>query len=106
MGIARTDYVMLAARLEYGTLDYDVIEDYMDNTYSNEVTIHKGLTVISDGMNGEYLFIGKVLAKSVDDGIPPMCPTPEGSGEIRKKIKDQFGIVYASVSVWVFTHWH
>lgn len=106
MGAERTDYVMLAARLEYGTLDNDVIEEYIDNAYSNKVTIHKGLTVINDGMNGDYLFIGKVLAKSDEDGFLPMCPTPEGSSEIKKMIQDQFGIVLALVSVWVFSHWH
>lgn len=72
MGVRRTDYVVLGSKFDYkefkrlinGDLDGDGIEEYEDNPYSEKIGGKKGITFISDGMNGEYVVIGKVLIKS------------------------------------------
>ena len=41
----------------------EVEEDYLDSPYRG-ITNHNGVTIISDGMDGEYVCIGYVIAKS------------------------------------------
>lgn len=48
---------------------YDDLEPFEDSAFEG-IKHHEGLCVLFDGMNGEYVAIGKVLAKSRDgDGL-------------------------------------
>lgn len=111
MGVARTDYVMMAMKWDCCFIEdeeIDIVELYEDNGYTQKITEYKGLTVVSDGMNGKYTFIDKVLAKAINyEGLPPIdCYTKKGLKKIKSLITDQFGIHLPNVKVWVFTHWH
>jgi hypothetical protein len=68
-------YLMWATRLPYEGMKewekqhekdfYDSFEDFMeDSAFSSEVEHKDGIFCLFDGMNGQYIFIGKVLAKS------------------------------------------
>jgi len=113
MGVQRTHYVMLAAKLPFDTFDFDKdykkYHQYEDNGYEFKVTEHNGLTIISDGMNGEYVFIGKVIKKVLeyDALVPTNCSvfSPEERYIIADSIKIEFGIEVV-VDVWAFTHCH
>jgi len=107
MGVNRTDYVMLAVKLPF-----EAIEDtdcYEDDGYSDKITSHNGLTVVSDGMNGNYLFIGRIIRKAIKGyglDITDCSASTFLEMELLKiLIKSEFNID-APVRVWAFTHWH
>ena len=109
MGTTQTHYVMFAVRLPFPK-DDALYEPYEDNGYSRIITIHNGLTIVSDGMNSGYMFIGKVLSKGLDyEGLEITDCSP-CSDEERKRvvsiIKDKFNIENPEVRVWAFTHFH
>jgi len=127
MGVRRTDYVFLGIKLnkeeqdsvfinKFG--DRDPIENpYEDNGYVRNVTSHNGITTITDGMCGDYCFIGKVLAKGIcDEGFVEeidctmtdemMCLIYKTRMELDSEFKLNFINCDKSVKLWVFTHWH
>lgn len=67
MSVHLNTYVMLGALLPYAAFKsdgwHDRLEPYMDNAF-NDLQHYDGLCVLWDGMNGKYVAIGKVLAKS------------------------------------------
>ena len=56
------DYAETKARHEGGV--WDKIEPYTDNAFKPEVNPKDGLTVLYDGMDGRYIAIGHVIAKT------------------------------------------
>lgn len=124
MGVYRTDYIMLAHRIlnieERNNLflskfgDIDTIDNpYEDNAYSQEKVSYNGLTMVSDGLCGNYCFIGKVLVKVVDfeNGIPMYDGSRNPAKDYMKDIvidtlKQEFNIEYPDVRLWVFSHYH
>ena len=109
MGVDRTDYVMLAAKLSCDNISFDDVDEYDDSGYSHDITIHNGLTVVYDGMNSDYVFIGRVMEKAIDgeglDITDCSCATQIEIELLRALIKSEFNID-APVRVWAFTHWH
>jgi hypothetical protein len=97
--------------------DSDIVEkiydDYDDNPYKEEVTKTKsGLTIVVDGMNGKYIFFGKIVQKALDyDGLDFTV-----FEEIDEKNKEEvvkeaskifdFIVTKSDVKNIVFTHWH
>lgn len=66
MSVQCNTYVMIGALFPYSELfenQYDRLEPYTDSAFKG-IHHHNGLCVLPDGMNGEYVAIGKVLAKS------------------------------------------
>ncbi len=113
MGVDRINYVMLAVRLLFDEVSSDeekyneYLDTYEDEGYSSEITKHNGLTMVSDGMNGEYAFIGEVITKTMDfEGLSITdCSVKEKDIErIKFLIMDQFEIPSPDVKVWAFTH--
>jgi hypothetical protein len=90
MSVQTTQYVMLGNRFKYddfynrvqrrvatnprdaeAELDKwrDEVEDlYYDNTHSDDIHHHQGIAIVSDGMNGEYVCVGYIIAKSNEYG--------------------------------------
>jgi hypothetical protein len=66
MGVKATHYVTYGLKLPFKFFSEEQREElydlYDDNAYKEKIT-HEDISVISDGMGGEYLFIGKILAK-------------------------------------------
>jgi hypothetical protein len=59
-------YVMVGALFPYDALKgaYDRLEPYMDSPFTMNIEHREGLCVLYDGMNGEYVAIGRVLEKT------------------------------------------
>ena len=123
MGVERTHYIMLGVKFPFNIIDHDNLLDdgyyekyevYEDNGYEEEITEHCGLTMVSDGMNGEYIFIGKVIQKKLDhEGFKPTDCLQFSQNEmkllehlIKSKFEEEAKDMDIKVSVWVFTHWH
>ena len=72
----------------------------------------KGITVLYDGMNGQYMFIGQVLTKSgADQGMVPfeiIIGTPWDRYAIAQKIESLFGIKlnYIDIRPYFIPHYH
>lgn len=43
---------------------HDFLTPYMDSAFDLETNPHENITVLYDGMNGEYIAIGHVIAKT------------------------------------------
>ena len=65
MSVQCNTYILRGALLPYADFKdrYDDLEPYMDSAFKG-VHHHNGLCVIYDGMNGKYVAIGRVLAKT------------------------------------------
>ena len=123
MGVEKTHYIMMGVKLPFNITDrdnllddgdYEKYEKYEDNGYEEKITEHCGLTMVSDGMNGKYVFIGKVVKKGLDyDGFEPTDCLQFSQDEmellghlIKSKFEEELKDIDIKVSVWVFTHWH
>ena len=101
---------------------YELMDAYHDNTYQEGITpTASGIHIISDGMNGDYVVVGKILQKAIYNGLKLMeIPTShqDGTDEFIQQYRDiypeiekldqglgtKFGGMYAKVIV--FSHWH
>lgn len=110
MSVRRNDYVVVGVKLPWSDDVYGLLEnDHYDNGYKPEITEHNGLTMIADGMDGKYIIVGKVLAKSMDyDGLPMTeCrATDIMRCKVKTAVRETLNIDDPEVRVWAFTHWH
>lgn len=91
---------------------YSSFEGYMDDSSFNAKIVHKdGIFCLFDGRDGEYIIIGRVLAKSSDgeyiatDGPMKMPILTELEQElIRESVKRVFGIE-GEFTHWLVTHY-
>lgn len=97
--------------------DSDIVEkiydDYDDNPYKEEVTKTKnGLTIVVDGMNGKYIFFGKIIQKALDhDGLDFTVFEEIDEKDKEEIVKEaskifDFIVTKSDVKNIVFTHWH
>lgn len=73
MSVQTNTYAIIGAMIPYkaaGGDNYERLEPYFDSAFDG-IHHHDGLCVISDGMNGDYAVVGKVLAKSDEFGHLP-----------------------------------
>lgn len=111
MGCRRTDYVMIAVPFDpraFSEDDYQKYDLYLDNPYQE--TYDDNLSIIIDGMNNDYAFIGKILAKAIEsDGLPVTVCTAEPSeiAEIERKAKlVNPQIFHQPAKIVAFSHFH
>ena len=88
------EYLVYGIKLVYDEAFADQYEQHDQYHDSPE-----GLLMLVDGMNGEYILIGKQLAMSEDDdplgqGDPVLIPVPDPAEALRiaKQIRNVFGI--------------
>lgn len=116
MGVNHDHYIIVGVKLEYGTLDkmFNVgeFEDLELDGVVNQWDAKVGdFVFISDGMNGEYDVVGKIIQKAEGDEfeglemIDCMAAFNKHKEEVRKKLFD-LKIYLGPVSVFVFTHYH
>src|SRR5258708_6468069 len=94
MSVTMTNYCIVGALLPYAPFKddgwYDKLEPYIDALDGDPKP--DDLCCIFDGMNGEFVAIGHVIAKSGEDGafdVPiklPETPLPENLAGLREKI--------------------
>lgn len=97
--------------------DSDIVEkiydDYDDNPYKEEVAKTKsGFTIVVDGMNGKYIFFGKIVQKALDHDGLDFTVFEKLSKKQKEEIIEEaskvfnFEIKASDVKHIVFTHWH
>jgi hypothetical protein len=101
MSSQQNTYVMIGAIFPYelfkGDEIYDKLEPYTDNAFDG-IHNHKGICVLFDGMNGEYVAIGYVLAKSDNhEGLeaPVVINGQIGTADIKADIQRFIGDIVA-----------
>lgn len=119
MSVQKNTYMLIGAKWEFKEF-YELPEikkdvekwagwkredDYHDSAFEG-IHHHNGLCVISDGMNGKYVYVGCVIKKSdnygdIDDYINDEEVTPE---QVSQRIKDEFNID-VDCEMHVFTHY-
>jgi hypothetical protein len=142
MSTTATHYVMFALRLprdvykmtwEDAAAAATLLDKLEDDGSKTQVTHVNGLTSVSDG-NGQYVFLGKVLAKGLGhEGLPVVCCQPEEPahrlslgllGTLKELLGKRFDLLHPALQqylaehpaeadeyfwqfkVWAFTHWH
>jgi hypothetical protein len=93
-------YVLFGRRFDYDMVNtvlgedkvHDLLDPYRDDPRKPEFNPMNGVTVLYDGMNGEYVYVGCVIAKS-----------PEGQGfedpvEIPVVTTEMNSAVYAAIN--------
>ena len=124
MGTTANQYLMVGVKLPYRSCklgDEDKFEPFYDETYKEAINHHDGLCVISDGMDGKYTFIGRVLEKAINDywiNGPIDCEraggiynSPAGKEMLAALITKTFPelellVEPCDIGVWFFTHYH
>lgn len=87
-------YVMIGAVLPYGPFQgkSDELDPWRDSAFKG-IEHRNGITVLYDGMNGEYVAVGKVLAKTENwRGFEDPVPL---AGDLTIKELIEFGKVLA-----------
>ncbi|HID9808664.1 TPA: hypothetical protein ACXI3M_006725 [Pseudomonas aeruginosa] len=112
MSVQSNTYVLVGVKLPFEHFNEDQRESHEAYTDRSRKGIHhhNGLCVIDDGMNGEYCFIGRVLAKSIDadgEGLPiTECTVPAGlRAEVSDLLVEHFELSEPDVRLWAFTHY-
>ena len=98
MSVQCNTYVMIGASFPYdffGDDDmYEKLEPYMDSAFKG-IHHHNGICILSDGMNGEYFVVGRVLAKSADHQglVAPLVvrTTDNERSEVKHAIEQALG---------------
>jgi len=112
MSVQCNTYVMIGVKIPYpeeATDEfYDKIEPYTDSSFGG-IEHRDGLTVLLDGMNGEYMTIGKILAKTESyEGFEHPIEVHFNNEEffhVASSIEEHFGIKNPKVGVWVISHY-
>ena len=113
MSVQANTYVMTGVVLPYMKQDglYEKLEPYMDSAFKG-IHHHKGICVVFDGMNGKYIVIGRVHAKTENhqglDGVHSFdTPSPDIRELIAAAASDLIGqdISPADVKPLVLTHY-
>lgn len=112
MSVQINQYLMFGVKLpfEKSEFSYEKYEPYLDSPFEG-IRHHNGLCVVDDGMNGKYMFIGRVLAKSLDGNHiegPFDCTTElsiTNKDMLSALIRTQFGIEKPEIKLWFFTHY-
>lgn len=102
---------------EFFNQDSDIVEklydNYEDNSHVEEITPTKSeLTLIVDGMNGKYIFFGKIQQKALFyEGLDFHVFEDLTEKEVKKVIEESkrifnFQVLKSDIKHVVFTHWH
>lgn len=89
----------------------DILDDYRDSAFKSEVNPKDGLTVLDDGMDGKYIAIGHVVAKSANyEGLNSpvrLVRAPKYDGEALRNLITALGFDHTKFSAgWlVISHY-
>lgn len=100
MSVENEHVVIIGVKLDFNTFDYDELEDY--------IVGKRMLDCYYDGMNGNYIYIGKLLSTGDDEyGLDSNSYTLENAietfGEVETMLKNELGI-NDRVELHTFTH--
>lgn len=115
MSVSTNQYLILGVKLPYEReTSYEDFEPYIDNGYKPDIIHKNGLACIYDGMNGNYIMLGRIIEKSPrDEQIDgPYCMEavdPERAEFISGLINLSFPKIVVSaqdIKLWIVTHYH
>ena len=129
MSTDATQYVVLGVAITYKEEvkkffsvveeHYKFIDGFRDSGYNEEITpTESGIHIISDGMSGKYVVVGKIIAKGIERGLPfTEISTRDITNEYRKghsfysevlKVDQALGTNFGDLdaNIIAFTHWH
>jgi hypothetical protein len=75
MSVQINQYIILGYKFDYDEFttaylhdeSYDaLLDDYHDSAFDAKIVECNGLSMIFDGMNGKYVYVGKIYTKSAD----------------------------------------
>ena len=100
-------YVILGTKLLYDNNDYEKYEKYYDSPHEPR---QQGLVVLYDGMNGEYIIIGHVLAVTNESSffekpIEINPPSEKLIKSISTELRQHFSLIDPKIKVWVVSHY-
>lgn len=110
MSTVCTHYVIYGARVDFDSDLSEKLEDYIDDPHSDSTNPKDRLTALIDGMNGEYIILGEVLAKAGQEGFEQIVDVDEygmaDRGEAQRRVRDVLGYFDAmEYGVYVVSHW-
>ena len=118
MGCSETHYAMVGVVFDeeqFGLLEEfgdEVVTSLDDNGYKSKITqTESGLHLIVDGMNGDFMVFGKIVAKGLEEGLPFTTFKKIGK-KLRNEIVEQakkllkVDVDPDDVVNVAFTHWH
>jgi hypothetical protein len=111
MSVQANTYAMIGAILPFAD-NFDLVkrlEPYMDSGFKG-IHHHNGLCVLFDGMNGDYIAVGRVVAKSANNEgfVAPVrlpAPTADEIVQLRREILQLFPGADFCVEPLVITHY-
>ena len=119
MGVERCDYVIVGVKLDYDEFwsiqggdeaAHDKFQEFYDNEYREEIGSKDGVTVISDGMNGKYVYIGYVIKKAREGqglGHTKCKSSKEQKAALRMILPVLFNLKeIPPINVWIFSHYY
>lgn len=101
---------IIAGVLTTKLLDYEDIEAYVDHGY-NAINSIGDITVVYDGMHGEYMIAGYAICRSdIDEPIDKKLNLTSIAKQIslesiKIQVKDMLNLE-GELGVWFVTHWH
>lgn len=111
MSVQCNTYVIVGTKLPFPELTdsdptYHKYEKWCDSAYKPR---KKGMVCLFDGMNGEYIVLGHVVA-STGNWEPFEKPISASvSKEVRESVKEEltrlFGLVNPTVKTWIVSHY-
>lgn len=115
MSVQETTYIVLGVKLPFDYFSEEEREalyggEYTDNVHQKAIGNKDGITVILDGMNGDYIVVGKVLVKARHhdgDGVSftTLDISDSARDEVKQKLGDHFSVTLTPVHPLVFTHY-
>jgi len=108
MSVQIVHYVIFGIKYKY--IDDDIFEEYEDSAFKSKIGNKDGITAIVDGMDGKYVFIGKILAKASAercDGfdITEISYTEDTVNLVISKCTELIGHIPNAPKLYVFTHY-
>lgn len=72
----------------------EILDKYFDSAFEKEIVEVDGCSLILDGMDGEYIFFGKIFYKSKVYEPLQTVSIPKVSSKIKKNIEDQLQKIF------------
>jgi hypothetical protein len=86
-----------ALKVKYSEAEIeDIFDKYYDSAFDKKVMEFDGCSLISDGMNGEYNFFGKVFVKSKVYEAMETSSMPKVTPKIKKNVEEQLMKVFGN----------
>lgn len=67
----------------------EIFDKYYDSAYDKKIIEIEGFSIIQDGMNGEYIFFGKIYKKSRVHEPLSTTTMPKVTAKVKKQLVEQ-----------------